>query len=139
MARRLAVLPDLIHAPGILDVADGSGRSVTEVGRVHFLIGHALQLDYLASVLSTTKMSTSWRRWARQTMEDDLIGVWRRVTERVLRETDEAQSGEDAVDSFLASHARGLKRVLRLARSLDSDHDLASLMVVIRQVESLAT
>jgi NAD-specific glutamate dehydrogenase len=84
-------------------------------------------------------MSTSWRRWARQTMEDDLIGVWRRVTERVLRETDEAQSGEDAVDSFLASHARGLKRVLRLARSLDSDHDLASLMVVIRQVESLAT
>ena len=139
MARRLAILPDLIHAPGILEVAERSGRSVTDVGRVHFLIGHALQLDHLASVLSTTKMSTSWRRWARQTMEDDLIGVWRRVTERVLSETDEAQSGEDAVDSFLASHARGLKRVLRLARSLDSDHDLASLMVVIRQVESLAT
>jgi glutamate dehydrogenase len=139
MARRLAILGDLIHAPGILEVAEGCGRSVIDVGGAYFQVGHALQLDNLAGVLRRTQMSSSWRRWARQTIEDDLIGVWRRVTERVLSEAGEGQPGDDAVDSFLASNAHALKRVLRLTRSLDSDLDLASLMVVIRQIESLAT
>jgi glutamate dehydrogenase len=139
MALRLAILGDLIHAPGILEVAERSGRSVIDVGRAYFLAGHALQLDNLARVLRGTNVTSSWRRWARQTIEDDLIGVWKRVTERVLLEAREGQPGDDAVDSFLASHAHALKRVLRLAQSLDSDHDLASLMVVIRQIESLAT
>ena len=138
MALRLAILPDLVHAPGIFEVAERSGRSVIEVGRVFFLLGQAVQLDDLAQLLSMSTIRDPWQRWARQTIEDDLIGVLRRLAERVLSEAGEDDSGDDAVDSFLASRAPSLKRVLRLTKSLESDQDLAFFMVVVRQIDALA-
>jgi glutamate dehydrogenase len=138
MARRLGVLADLVHAPGIFEVAERSGRSVIEVGRVFFLVGQAFQLDNLARLLSMSTTSDPWRRWARQTIEDDMIGVQRRLAERVLSEAGDDDSGDDAVDSFLASRAPGLKRVLQLTKSLASDQDLAFFMVVVRQIDALA-
>jgi glutamate dehydrogenase len=138
IAGRLAILPDLIHAPGILDIADKSNRPVTEVGRVFFLVGQAVQLDGLARLLTTTTTNDPWRRWARQTIEDDLIRVQRRLSQRVLSEAGDDEPGDDAVDSFLASRSHALKRVLRLTHSLESDRDLAYFMVVVRQIEALA-
>jgi NAD-specific glutamate dehydrogenase len=103
-----------VHAPGIFEVADRSGRSVIEVGRVFFLIGQAVQLDEVAQLLSMSATRDPWQRWARQTIEDDLIGVLRRLAERVLSEAGDDDSGDDAVDSFLSSRAHSLKRVLGL-------------------------
>ncbi|MEX0795411.1 MAG: hypothetical protein WD274_01825, partial [Acidimicrobiia bacterium] len=138
MALRLAILPDLVHAPGIFEVAERSGRSVIEVGRVFFLISQAVQLDDLALLLSMSTTRDPWQRWARQTIEDDLKGVLRRLAERALSEAEDVDSGDDAVDSFLASRAHSLKRVLRLTKSLESDQDLAFFMVVVRQIDALA-
>jgi glutamate dehydrogenase len=138
MAHRLAMLRDLAHAPGILEVADRSGRPVVEVGRVFFRIGQAVQLDNLASLLAKTAASDPWKRWARQTIEDDLIRVQRRLAECALSEAEDNESGDDAVDSFLASRSGALKRVLRLTHSLESDQDLAFFMVVLGQIEALA-
>lgn len=138
LALRLAILPDLVHAPGIFEVAESSGRSVIEVGRVFFLIGQAVQLDEVAQLLSMSATRDPWQRWARQTIEDDLIGVLRRLAERVMSEAGDDASGDDAVDSFLGSRAHSLKRVLRLTRSLESDQDLAFFMVVVRQIDALA-
>jgi glutamate dehydrogenase len=138
MAHRLAMLRDLVHAPGILEIADRSGRPVVEVGRVFFRIGQAVQLDSLASLLDKTAVSDPWKRWARQTIEDDLVRVQRRLAERALSEAEADESGDDAVDSFLASRSGALKRVLRLTHSLESDQDLAFFMVVLGQIEALA-
>jgi NAD-specific glutamate dehydrogenase len=80
-----------------------------------------------------------WHRWARQTIEDDLIEVRRVLVERVLAEGGD-RPADDAVDMFLTSRARALKRVLGLTHTLESgsDQDLAYFMVVVRQVEALA-
>jgi glutamate dehydrogenase len=138
IAHRLAMLRDLVHAPGILEVAERSRRPVVEVGRVFFRIGQAVQLDDLASLLDKTAASDPWKRWARQTIEDDLIRVQRRLAECALSEVEDQDSGDDAVDSFLASRSRALKRVLHLTHSLESDQDLAFFMVVLGQIEALA-
>jgi glutamate dehydrogenase len=137
MAQRLAMLSDLVHAPGILEVADRSGRSVVEVGRVFFRIGQAVQLDSLAGLLDKTAASDPWKRWARQTIEDDLIRVQRRLAECALSEAEDDESADDAVDSFLASRSGALTRVLHLTHSLESDQDLAFFMVVLGQIEAL--
>ncbi len=139
LARRIACLPDLVHAPNIIDLARHSGRDLNDVGRVFYRIGQALQLDALKSVLNGMIMSNSWQRWAAQTVEDDLIAVRRTVAERVLEEAGN-RSGDDAVDHFLAEHAHALARLARLTQRLrsGSDDDLAPLIVAIRQVEALA-
>jgi NAD-specific glutamate dehydrogenase len=86
-------------------------------------------------------MTDRWQRWAREDIEDDLIRVQRRLAERVLKEAQEGASGEEAVDSFIAGHAHALKRVLRLTQSLESDttHDLAYFLVVLNQIQTLAS
>jgi glutamate dehydrogenase len=140
MARRIAFLPDLVHAPGIIEVAEQFGRSMLEVGRVFFSISQAVRLDAVARALATATMTDRWQRWAREDIEDDLIRVQRRLAERVLNEATEGASGEEAVDSFIATHAHALKRVLRLTQSLESEtgHDLAYFMVVLNQIQALA-
>lgn len=139
LARRLATLPDLVHAPGIIDISRQVGRSITDVGRVFLRIGQAVQFDALERILASTATRGSWRRWARQTIEDDLIEARRLLAERALSGEDTETSPDDAVDRFLASRAHSLKRVLRLIRSLEtgSDHDLSFFMVLVRQIEGL--
>lgn len=138
MSPRLSILGDLVHAPGILAISERTEHPVIDVARVSFLVGQAVQLDALRTHLAMTPTSDPWRGWARQTLEDDLIDVQRRLSELVLSEADESQTMEDAVDSFLASRARALKRILRLTRSLESDPDPAAVMVVTRQLATLA-
>jgi glutamate dehydrogenase len=139
LASRLALLPDLVHAPGILQLAQQSGRSVLEVGRVFFRIGQAVQLDVLERVLASMTATNLWHRWARQTIEDDLLDVRQLLAQQVLAEGENSPV-DDAVDSFLASRAQALKRVLRLTPTLEagSDQDMAFFMVVVRQIEALA-
>jgi NAD-specific glutamate dehydrogenase len=139
LASRLALLPDLVHAPGILQLAQQSGRSVLEVGRVFFRIGQAVQLDVLETVLASITATNLWHRWARQTIEDDLLDVRQLLAQQVLAEGENSPV-DDAVDSFLASRAQALKRVLRLTPTLEagSDQDMAFFMVVVRQIEALA-
>jgi glutamate dehydrogenase len=141
MAARVAILPDLVHAPAIIDVAERFGRSVSEVGRIFFSISQAVRLDTVAKALSGATMTDRWQRWAREDIEDDLVRAQRHLAERVLDESGPEESGEEAVDTFLTAHAHALKRVLRLTRSLDTDadHDLAYFMVVLHQIESLAS
>jgi len=138
-ANRLAFLPDLVHAPGIIELAEKTGRSVSEVAEAFFRIGQAVQLDALERILAEMATTDRWHRWARQTIEDDLIEVRRVLVERVLAEGGD-RPADDAVDMFLTSRARALKRVLGLTHTLESgsDQDLAYFMVVVRQVEALA-
>jgi glutamate dehydrogenase len=140
LARQMALLPDLVHAPGILDLARENGRAVSEIGRVFFRIGQAVRLDSLERILAATSTADLWHRWARQTIEDDVLEVRRLLAAQVLAEGPD-KPGDDAVDLFLASRAQSLKRVLRLTHSLESgpEQDMAFFMVVVRQVAALAT
>lgn len=138
VAQRLAVIPDLAHALDIIDLARQRDMSIPDIGKLFFPVGQALQLDALERVVAGMTMANPWQRWARQTIEDDLKRVRRLVAERILADA-KGRTGEDAVDHFLAERAHALARLIRLTQALElrSDGDLAPLIVVARQIETL--
>ena len=138
LARMVAYLPQLIHAPNILELAESTGREVDEVGQVFFRLGQAVQLDAMEKTLDAMTTSDPWRRWALQTIEDDLTEARRRVSQRVLVGAGDIPVDE-AVDTYLAERTHALARLGRLVQRLPSQpgDDLAPLLVAVSQVEAL--
>lgn len=85
------------------------------------------------------RVSRKWHRWARQTVEDDLLAVRRRLAERILIGSG-AESVDVAVDQFLVVCGDDAQRAVDLARSVLADPEIepVALMVVVRQIEALA-
>ena len=140
LAGRLSILADLVHAPGMLEIAQRRDRTLTEVGRVFFRVGQAVHVDALERILAGMHTTDPWNRWARQTIEDDLAELRQLLADRVLAEAGD-RDPDDAVDLFLSKRAHALKRVLGFTRTLESgtEEDLTFFMVVVKQIETLAT
>ena len=54
-------------------MSHATGRSPLEVARGFFLLGEALELDWLENQLEQLTPGTRWQRWAQQSTEDDLF------------------------------------------------------------------
>jgi glutamate dehydrogenase len=139
VARRSAASLQLVHAPDIIEVAEATGRSPLEVADVFHNLGHVLELDDLERVVAGLKLTDPWQRWARQTIEDDILSVRRLLAERVLAGA-EGLSMDEAVEQFLASRVDSIVWVAELVRSLEPGaiDDTAPLLVVVRQLQNLA-
>ena len=139
LAQRAAAIEDLLHAPDILEVSETTGRSMADVGAVFHRVGRAMELDGLMAAARRMRVPRKWHRWARQTIEDDLLAVRRRLAERVLIGSG-AESVDVAVDQFLAACGGDAQRVADLARSVLAEPEIeaVALMVVVRQIEALA-
>jgi glutamate dehydrogenase len=140
VARRHAFQAELVHAPDIIAVSTATGRAPLEVARGFFLLGERLEIDWLEHRLDELAVSTRWRRWAKQSMEDDLLAVRRALCELVLEHAGGAPIDE-AVDAFLEAHAEQVGRVQRFVRQLavEGVTDLAQLTVALRQMRALAS
>jgi glutamate dehydrogenase len=138
-AVRSVAAADMVHAPDIALVAEGTGRSTAEVGRVFHRVGRVAALDGLEKLLAGLALADPWHRWALETLEDDLLALRRSLAERVLSGA-EGLSPEEAVERFLAGRADEVIRVVELVRRLEADSvdDPTPLMVAVRQAEMLA-
>jgi glutamate dehydrogenase len=138
VAQRHAYQAELVYAPDIIELAEGTRRPVLEVARVFFRVGAAFRIDWLEEQVAQLAASTRWQRWAVQTLEDDLLLLRRQLAERVL-EGAVGQSADAAVDAYLVRHARGEGRLIRLMRLLvrDGVTDTAAAIVAIRQIRAL--
>jgi glutamate dehydrogenase len=140
VARRTVAAFELVHAPDMIEVADATGRSPSDVASVFHHLGHVLELDELEKVLADLKLTDPWQRWAGETIEDDILAVRRSLAQRVLAGA-EGMSVEDAVQEFLARRADSVVWIADLVRSLDlgTISDAAPLLVVVRQIQNLAS
>ena len=138
LARRHAFQGELVHGPDIIAVAHVTGRSVLEVARGFFLLGERLEIDWLEQRLDEMAVGTRWQRWAKQSMEDDLITVRRQMVEKVLEEAG-GMPIDEAVESFLLYRADAFARLQRFMRGLAMEGvtDLAQPTVALRQIRSL--
>ncbi|HSL09740.1 MAG TPA: NAD-glutamate dehydrogenase [Actinomycetota bacterium] len=139
VARRHAFQAELVHAPDIIAVSAATGRAPLEVARGFFLLGEKLEIDWLEHRLDELPVGTRWRRWAKQSMEDDLLAVRRALCELVLEQAGGAPIDE-AVENFFDAHAEQVGRVQRFVRQLavEGVTDLAQITVALRQVRALA-
>jgi glutamate dehydrogenase len=138
MSRRHAFQGELVHGPDIIAVSHATGRSPLEIARGFFLLGEALQIDWLEHQLEELAVGSRWQRWARQSCEDELFAIRRQLSEKVLEEAGGAPMDE-AVAAFLASRADPVERLDRFMRSLAAEGvgDLSQVIVALRQIRSL--
>jgi NAD-specific glutamate dehydrogenase len=103
-----------------------------------FHAGQAVGLDRLEEIASRHRFTDSWQRWALEALEDDMVGVRRRLAERVLEDAGEADSGT-AVEHFLSEHQAAVERLNSFLRGLGTDQpeNLAPLMIGVRQLRAL--
>jgi glutamate dehydrogenase len=138
LARTLAFQSELVHGPDIISVAHRTGWPVLEVARGFFLLGARLELDWLEERLDEVPATTRWQRWAKQSMEDDLLSLRRRAVEVVLAGA-ETKRIDEAVAAFFLRRSDERARFQRLMRrlALEGVNDLAQLTVATRQIRSL--
>lgn len=138
LARRYAFRRQLVHAPDAIELASAFKREVSEVAEIMFHAGNAVGLDRLETIASGYKFTDSWQRWALEALEDDLVGIRKRLTDRVLEEAGEADASA-AVEHFLSEHQNGVDRLNAFLRGLGTDQpeNLAPLMIGVRQLRSL--
>jgi glutamate dehydrogenase len=111
---------------------------VLEIARGFFLLGERLQIDWLETQLEGMAAGTRWRRWAQQSMEDDLFNLRRQVAEKILEVSDGVPIDE-AVETFLTERPDADERLRRFMRQLAMEGvtDLAQLTVALRQIRAL--
>jgi glutamate dehydrogenase len=131
---------ELVHAPDVIEVAQRTGRSVRDVAQLFLLIGPVFEIDWLEEQVATLPAAGRWHRRAIKTVEDDLVVLRRQLAEHILAGSDAAVP-QAALDHYLVEHTHELGRLTRFMRSLaiDGVDDVASLIVAIRQIRSLAT
>jgi glutamate dehydrogenase len=138
LARRHAYQDELFHAPDILELAKLSGRPVADVADVFFLVGDAYRIDWLEQRADLIPVENRWERWARQTLESDLVELRRDIADAVLRSA-EIQNGTALLDYYRSTkpdqHAR-LEQFFELLLR-EGGGDLNSLIVASRQVAAV--
>jgi glutamate dehydrogenase len=131
VARRVAVLPMLVGALDVVDVARAEDAEPLEAARVYYALGDRLRLDWLRRQVVELPRRDRWQTLARAALRDDYYAVRRQLTGEVL-----AAGGVEEWDR--AARPR-IDRFLRLLADIESRGatDLAALSVALRGARTL--
>jgi len=139
LARALAYLPGMSHAPDVIAASQALGRSVEDVGRTFSLLEDRAGIGWIEEQLGELPVSTRMQRWALQALRDDLWRARRDLAQRALQESSGAPV-QDAVDAFVEARPDAMARLAGLARTMagEGGADLAGLSLAVRQLRALA-
>jgi glutamate dehydrogenase len=139
LAMRVASLPTMFSTLDIVEVAAETGNDLELVARIHFDLGHRLQLHWLRDRIVALPRDDRWRALSRAALRDDLYGLHRALTAEVLVHADGTAGNSHAmVETWLASNTA-------VARTLDTladirvgrVYDLTTLPVAVREIRNL--
>ncbi len=138
MARRHASRRRLAHGPDVIELARQHGRKVGEVAEIMFHAGEDVGLGHLEKLASGLFFTDSWQRWALEALEDDLLELRRRLTERILAEAGD-RGPLDAVEHYTNANAGALDRLRSFLNGLEGEQpeSLAPLMIGVRQLRAI--
>ncbi len=139
-AIRHVYMPALAHAPDILVVVRGSGRTPSEIARAFFAAGQSLHLDWLETQVLEFAARSRWEQFALDAILDDLLLVRREAIRQAVSESPELEP-VDALAAFLAGRPEAVARLGRLIEQFRADgmDDLAVITVALRQVRGVIT
>jgi glutamate dehydrogenase len=139
LARSLAYLPGMAHAPDVIAASQTLGRSVEDVGRTFSLLEDRAGIAWIEQQLGALPVSTRMQRWALQALRDDLWRARRDLAQRALEESPGAPVPE-AVEAFVDARPDAMRRLAGLTRAMagEGGADLAGLTLAVRQLRALA-
>ncbi|HSN42643.1 MAG TPA: NAD-glutamate dehydrogenase, partial [Propionibacteriaceae bacterium] len=139
LARSAAGAVFLQLALALVQISSRTGRDVTDVARVHFLLMERLGLDRLLSHIEEMPRKDRWGTKARSAVRDDLFGVRARLTEDALLEADGSESAEGIVEGWFARREGASEQFELLSEALAGEPDLARISVALRSARGLQT
>jgi glutamate dehydrogenase len=131
----------LMYSFGLLDVVEVAamtGRDVSEVARVYFVLSERLRVDHLLSKISDLPREDRWQTLARMALRYDLYAALAALTAEVLSSTSPAMPPEDRVFDWEQANATAILRTRNaIGEFAESGADLAALSVLLRQIRTL--
>jgi glutamate dehydrogenase len=131
----------LVYGFGLLDIletAAGTGRDLSEVASVYFVLSERFQIDELLSRISKLPRNDRWQTLARMALRYDLYAALAGLTAEVLQSTPSDASPDDRVFRWEQTNAASIARANNAMGDVaESPADLAALSVLLRQIRTL--
>ncbi|TCR60340.1 NAD-glutamate dehydrogenase [Bosea sp. BK604] len=106
LAVRVASLPALAQATDIVDIADRTGRSISEVAWIHFGVDSVFGLSSLAVSAGTVPATDDYERMARERAVETLVDAHAGLTQEISAGT----NGAGTLDGWLESRGQEADR-----------------------------
>ncbi|MCW3815573.1 NAD-glutamate dehydrogenase [Micromonospora sp. DR5-3] len=131
----------LMYSFGLLDVvetAQSTGRDVSEVASVYFVLSDRFRVDALLSKISLLPREDRWQTLARMALRYDLYAALAALTAEVLGSTPDSVPPVDRVQEWEQANATSIHRAHRAMGEFDESRaDLSALSVLLRQIRTL--
>ncbi len=139
LAQQVAQLPQLFSSLDITEVSTTLDKDVLSVGRLYFLLGDHLDLNWLREKIIALPEDRHWPTLARSALRDDLYRLHRTLTREALLLSSSNQTPEDMLAQWLSANTVTVERYLQQAENFKSceSNDLPMLSVAINEARKL--
>ncbi|MPV38936.1 NAD-glutamate dehydrogenase [Georgenia subflava] len=139
LAARTAALLDLFSVLDIVELADGTGRSVREVGDLYFATSEHFGIDRLFRLVEQLPREGRWDTLARGAARDDLYSVLGSLTGTVLATAGPADDGADRLRAWTDARRPVVEPVRQALAEIDQleTAGLAPLSVALRELRGV--
>jgi glutamate dehydrogenase len=131
----------ILYGFGLLDVVEvaaTTGRDVTEVANVYYVLSEQFRVDNLLSKISALPREDRWQTLARMALRYDLYAALAGLTAEVLQATPAELPAEERVYEWEQLNTASIARARNaIGEFASSDADLAALSVLLRQIRTV--
>jgi glutamate dehydrogenase len=141
LSLRLAELLSTFLLLDVVEIANASEHSATEIAELHFALSDQFYVDEMLTAITKLPRDDRWTTLARAAVRHDVYAALSAITTAVLRSTDDTLGADERVAAWTAETTERVERARTTVRSaLDRDVvDLATLSVALRVMRSLPT
>jgi glutamate dehydrogenase len=141
LAAHLAELLSTFLLLDIVEIANASQHSASEIAELHFALSDQFYVDEMLTSITHLPRDDRWSTLARAAMRHDVYAALSAITTSVLKSTDDDASADERAAAWAASNSERVDRARTTVRAaLDREAvDLATLSVALRVMRSLPT
>ncbi len=139
LAACVAGLEAMRSACHIVNAANATGRSVSDVARIYFAAGAYLGLDWLRVAAEQITPDSHWERMAVSVIVEDLYGQQRALTLKVMAAAGRKKIGADAVAVWAGQNDGAVERGANMIAEFRASGsvDMSQLALANRQVRAM--
>jgi glutamate dehydrogenase len=139
LAAHLAELLSTFLLLDVVEIANASQHSASEIAELHFALSDQFYVDEMLTAITHLPRDDRWSTLARAAMRHDVYAALSAITTSVLRTTDDQLSADDRAAVWAKQNVERVDRARTTVRAgLDRETvDLATLSVALRVMRSL--
>jgi len=139
LAAHLAELLSTFLLLDVVEIANASQHSASEIAELHFALSDQFYVDEMLTAITRLPRDDRWSTLARAAMRHDVYAALSSITTSVLRTTDDSLSSDERTEMWTKQNIERVDRARTTVRAgLDRETvDLATLSVALRVMRSL--